>query len=128
MSNTSAFNVEEKTEPKPQMSLVVIYARDIERTKQFYDDVGLSFTSERHGTGPAHYAASMGTLVFEIYPCRSGEVASPLRIGFRVPSVDGTVETLRQRGVKIVASPKDSTWGRRAVVEDPDGNRVELAQ
>ncbi len=120
--------VKDQALPKPSMNLVVIYARDIELAKEFYDALGLSFASEQHGSGPRHYAALMGSLVFEIYPCRTGEGTSPLRFGFRVPSVDGTVEALRSRGVKIVADPKDSSWGRRAVVEDPDGNRVELAQ
>ena len=121
-------SAEECSESKPAMNLVVIYTRDIELAKGFYDSLGLSFTPEKHGSGPQHYSASIGTLVFEIYPCKDGETAGPLRIGFRVPSVDGTIETLRRRGVKIVADPKDSAWGRRAVVEDPDGNRVELAQ
>lgn len=121
-------SAEDRAESKPAMNLVVIDTRDIELAKRFYDSLGLSFTSEKHGSGPQHYSASIGSLVFEIYPCRDGETAGPLRIGFRVPSVDGTVATLRSRGVKIVADPKDSVWGRRAVVEDPDGNRVELAQ
>lgn len=112
----------------PVINLVVIYSRDIELAKEFYNSLGLSFASEKHGSGPQHYAAVIESLVFEIYPCRAGETASSVRIGFRVPSVDGTVETLRRQGVKIVADPKDSAWGRRAVVEDPDGNRVEFAQ
>lgn len=115
-------------ESNPSMNLVVIYAHDLELAKHFYESLGLRFSAEQHGAGAAHFAASMGGLVFEIYPCRDEETSRPLRLGFRVSSVDGTVETLRQRGVKIVAAPKDSRWGRRAVVEDPDGNRVELAQ
>ena len=28
----------------------------------------------------------------------------------------------------VLSPPKDSEWGRRAVVTDPDGHRVELLQ
>lgn len=112
----------------PTLSLVVLQARDVESAKEFYSRLGLSFIAEQHGTGPRHYSATLGQLVFEIYPCRADAPSAPQRVGFRIPSVDETVETLRRRGTLVVTEPKPSSWGRRAVVEDPDGNRVELSQ
>jgi lactoylglutathione lyase len=112
----------------PTLSLVVLQARDVESSKEFYGRLGLSFIAEQHGTGPRHYSATLGQLVFEIYPCREDAPSAPQRIGFCIPSVDETVETLRGRGALVVSEPKPSPWGRRAVVEDPDGNRVELSQ
>jgi predicted enzyme related to lactoylglutathione lyase len=29
-------------------------------------------------------------------------------------------------GATVVSEPRDSPWGRRAVVDDPEGQRVEL--
>ncbi len=110
------------------LNLVVIAARDLEATKDFYGLLGLDFSAEQHGSGPRHYAASSGSTTFEIYPCDKAEFRNPVRIGFQVPVIDHTIEAIRQAGAKIVSMPKDSPWGRRAVVEDPEGNRVELAQ
>ena len=112
----------------PTLSLVVLQARDVESAREFYSRLGLSFIAEQHGTGPRHYSATLGQLVFEIYPRRADAPSAPQRVGFRIPSVDETVETLRRRGTRVVTEPKPSAWGRRAVVEDPDGNRVELSQ
>ncbi len=112
----------------PELSLVVVYAHDLEAAREFYASLGLSLQPEQHGTGPRHYAAMLGGAVFEIYPERNGERKGDLRIGFQVASVDGVIQRLRQRQVPILSEPKESTWGRRAVVEDPDGNRVELTQ
>ena len=110
------------------LNLVVIAARDLEATKDFYGLLGLDFSPEQHGAGPRHYAASSGSTTFEIYPSDKADLRNPVRIGFQVSVIDRTIETFRLAGAKIVSMPKDSPWGRRAVVEDPEGNRVELAQ
>jgi hypothetical protein len=108
------------------LSLLVIQAKNVEAAKDFYTLLGLEFAAEQHGTGPHHYAATLGPLVLEIYPCKADSPRAPLRLGFDVPALEGTLNLLRRRGAKIISEPKDSPWGRRAVVEDPDGNRVEL--
>ncbi|MCI0683166.1 MAG: VOC family protein [Gemmataceae bacterium] len=110
----------------PALSLLVIQVKDIESAREFYSLLGLHFVAEHHGTGPRHYAATLGPLVFEIYPCRNGGMAAPMRLGFRVPFLDETLELLRSRGVRMISEPKESPWGRRAVVQDVDGNHVEL--
>jgi predicted enzyme related to lactoylglutathione lyase len=112
--------------PPPTLSLVVLQSGNIEAAKEFYGLLGLSFVEEQHGKGPRHYAATLGALVLEIYPCQGSNQLSPVRIGFRIPSLDRTLEVLRGRGARIIREAKHSPWGRRAVVEDPDGNRVEL--
>lgn len=112
-----------------QLNLVVIRAADIDRSAEFYRLLGLDFIKHRHGVGPEHYAAELGTMVFEVYPRQNaGGGSSALRVGFQVGSVDATVAVLEGAGARIVSAPKDSPWGRRAVVDDPDGHRVELTQ
>lgn len=110
------------------LNLVVIQAHDLEATKEFYRCLGLTLQREQHGRGPEHYAAEVGSAVFEVYPCRDNATASCVRIGFRISSLEPTLVALRRQSVKILTEPHDSPWGRRAVVEDPDGNRVELTE
>src|SRR3954469_5258686 len=113
----------------PALNLLVIRSPDIDRSARFYELLGLTFTKHAHGTGPEHYAAELGSAVFEIYP-RSDDKdsTSRARLGFRVPTLDQTIAALQHSGAKIVSSPKDTPFGRRAVVDDPDGHRVELTQ
>jgi predicted enzyme related to lactoylglutathione lyase len=111
----------------PTLSLVVIQSADVKAAKEFYRMLGLSFVEEQHGSGPRHLAATLGPLVLEIYPCRGDKPAAPLRMGFQVRSLDETLELLRGSGSRIIREAHDSPWGRRAIVEDPDGNRIELA-
>jgi hypothetical protein len=114
---------------QPALNLLVIRSPDIDRSARFYQLLGLTFTKHGHGTGPEHYAAELSSAVFEIYPRRDdNDSTSSTRLGFRVANLDQTIATLQQGGAKIVSLPKDTPFGRRAVVDDPDGHRVELTQ
>jgi len=114
-------------------SLVVLRTARLDETLGFYRALGLEFAREQHGSGPVHYSSEVGGTILEIYPGSDG-TAPPRQnggatmLGFRVASVDATVAVLLQLGVQVVSAPKDSAWGRRAVVADWDGRAVEITE
>ena len=108
------------------LNLVVIYAKDLEISKEFYQTLGISFLYEQHGRGKKHLSAGLEGIVFEIYPRRDDVETSAVRLGFRVSSVDKAIEDLDLYGVIVLSPPQDSQWGRRAVILDPDGYKIEL--
>lgn len=112
------------------LNLVVLRSADIACAEAFYSCLGLQFSRHRHGSGPEHLAAELaGGGVFEIYPLASdGASTAGARIGFRVPSVNAALAALSDCPAAVVTPAKDSEWGRRAVVADPDGHRVELIE
>ncbi len=108
-------------------NLIVIRSRDLDRAAEFYAALGISFERHSHGNGPLHLANENAGQVFEVYPLgEDGQSTSAARIGFSVPSVDDAYSALLLAGGTGVSAPKLSPWGRRAVVSDPDGHRVEL--
>jgi lactoylglutathione lyase len=108
----------------------VLRFADIGRAAAFYTKLGLQFTLHRHGTGPEHFSAQLpGGAVFELYPLTpDGPSTAGTRIGFKVPSVDAAIAALSDYANAVVSRPKNSEWGRRAVVLDPDGHKVELLE
>jgi len=107
----------------------VLRSPDLARAAAFYSRLGLQFTQHRHGNGPEHYAAELAGGVFELYPLSpDGASTLGIRIGFRVPSVDAALAALSDYPNAVVTPARDSEWGRRAIVSDPDGHRVELLQ
>lgn len=69
--------------------------------------------------------------VFEIYPLQviddPEQSTSGCRVGFTVSSVNATLAELAKGYPRcVVSSPKASKWGYRAVIQDPDGHKVEL--
>ncbi len=110
------------------LNLLVLRVADIDRAAEFYATLGLEFIKHRHGTGPEHYACERSGFVFELYPARdAGEEARGVRLGFVVDNVKATLDMLIERGAEVLSPPKDSPWGRRAVLRDPFGVTVELS-
>lgn len=108
-----------------KLNLLVLKTHHLDRLKEFYSALGVSFVEERHGDGPLHLAARVGEVVIELYPLQNGEADSTTRLGFAVPDLDAVLERL---GAAVVSGPAMTAWGRRAVVKDPDGRKVEVVQ
>jgi len=114
----------------PELNLVVLRSPDLARAVAFYIKLGLQFIQHQHGNGPEHFSAKLGGSVFELYPKVAGgiEITLGTRIGFRVASLDTCIAAFTDYPDAIVSPPKDSPWGRRAVIADPDGHRIELVE
>jgi lactoylglutathione lyase len=110
-----------------QLNLVVVRSHDINESVLFYRKLGLNFIKHQHGSGLEHFASEGSLVTFEIYPCTSeASLTTATRLGFQVDSVDDIVQELEKSA--IISSPKDSPWGRRAIIVDPDGHKIELTQ
>ena len=94
--------------------------------------LGLVFAEERHGNGPVHRSCGIGETVLEIYPGEAGRAGEPpagaTMTGFRVASLDEVLQAIREIGGAVVSGPAAGEWGRRVVVQDPDGRAVEIVQ
>lgn len=111
-------------------NLIVIRSKAIDSLAEFYSLLGCDFKKHSHGKGPEHYAHEVDGAVFEIYPQKEGGPSSlGARIGFEVQSLEDSIRNVKASGRgKVVSESKDSPWGRRAVIDDPEGHRVELIQ
>lgn len=114
----------------PYIHLIVIKTDKPQDLVDFYSALGLTFDHHRHGNGPLHYSATAGSLVLEIYTLPKG-VQHPdntTRLGFTVDTLDAILLKLKGMGISIVSEPVVTEWGYSAVVQDPDGRKVELTQ
>lgn len=116
--------------PEIHVNLIVLRVADLDRSATFYEAMGMEFDRHSHGNGPEHLASVLGDIVFELYPATDKQpVSVSTRTGLCVDDLDATLALVTAvPGVKLVTPIQDSEWGRRAVVADPDGHRVELTQ
>ena len=109
--------------------LVVLRSADTEKSITFYNRIGLKFKAHQHGAGEPHFASEVKQGVFEIYPSsKEYPITRGTRIGFTVKSIDAILKEFAGSPSSICMPPKDSKWGRRAVLLDPDGHKVELLE
>lgn len=108
-----------------KLNLLVLRTPRLEDMRTFYSALGASFQREQHGDGPEHYAATLADdFVLELYPRVDGATPDPgLRLGIKV---DNIREALGAIGQSV--APRQTQWGLRALVHDPDGRTVELVE
>lgn len=112
-----------------RFGLVVLRSPQLEVVADFYRLLGIDFIKEKHGKGPEHFAGRVGDAILEIYPLKQGSSIEPgSRIGFTVANLEELVKKLCSAGVMIIEEAKQTKWGYRAVVRDPDGRAVELSE
>lgn len=111
-----------------ELKLIVVRTSDPAKLADFYTLLGLSFHHHRHGNGPWHYSAQIKESVFEIYPLSKTQSKADenLRLGFSINDFDHSVELLRNRNTRFITEPMATEWGIMAVIEDPDGRKIEL--
>ncbi|MCA9176466.1 MAG: hypothetical protein KDB14_18390 [Planctomycetales bacterium] len=115
--------------PAAALHLLVIRSLAPDRTVQFYEQLGLTFCREQHGSGPVHWSTNLADTLLEVYPAQSEqEVDRSTRLGLRLADVESTATELRQCDVVVVSEPRETSRGLCAVVKDPDGRSVELLQ
>jgi lactoylglutathione lyase len=108
------------------LNLLVLRAQDPDQLAAFYAQLGLSFQREQHGSGLPHHSSRAGGSVFEIYPCiNPREATTNTRIGFQVASIDAVIAAC---AAPVLSQPKLTPWGKRAVIQDPEGHKVELVE
>lgn len=66
----------------------------------------------------------------EIYPLPGSVTVADntTRLGFGVPRLDELIARLMEQQVIVLTMPVKTEWGYRAVVQDPDGRKVELTE
>src|SRR5262245_16515099 len=111
------------------VNLLVLRCKDIEITRRFYEQLGLTFVEEQHGTGPQHYASESGGFVLELYPAAEGQAPDNVRIGFSTPFLaDLSGNLLHSSDVNILKPPYATADRAVMLLQDPDDRKVELSQ
>jgi len=107
--------------------LIVYYVDSIEQSKYFFELLGLSFTKEKHGDGPVHFSTTLSKTVLELYPNNERNGITRTRLGLELPTPIlpdiKAIENLSDKPVDIMSLDNDKKY---AVLEDPNGNKIDL--
>jgi len=49
-------------------------------------------------------------------------------VGFEVTDLDSTVKKLKEKRVKFFKRPKEEPFGKHAIIQDPDGHLISIAE
>ena len=100
---------------------MVIRCQDLEKSKRFYESLGLVFQKEKHGHGVEHYSSEQNGMVFELYPNNGLAPNDDIRLGFKLENIHQIIKDL-----DIVSSYEFDT-NIVYIVKDPDCRKIELS-
>ena len=49
-------------------------------------------------------------------------------VGFEVGDLDSSVKKLKEKKVKFYKKPKEEPFGKHAIIKDPDGHLISIAE
>lgn len=119
-----------------ELGHIVLYVRDLERSRRFYGevlgwreatrlgDVGAMFSS-----GRTHHELLLLEVGPDAHPIPQGRRVGLYHFGLKIGESDdelrGAIERLQEEGVTIVGTA-DHTVTHSVYIVDPDGNEIEL--
>ena len=107
-----------------------LLTKDVAAAKRFYGDLfGWRFEDTKRGDRPYVLARSGGTLVAGIVDVTANANAGPQWLSYMaVADVDKTVAQVQSDGGKVLVEPRNLPNARAAVIADPQGAPLGLAQ
>ena len=106
--------------------MAMLISDDLQRSRDFYRDVlGLKVRNDSPGWIDFDLG---GKVVLGLHPPTEDIQVTPgsLQLGFEVADVDAYIEDARAKGARIVLEPKDESFGRLALILDPDGYTIQV--
>ncbi|MGI0020205.1 MAG: VOC family protein [Nitrososphaera sp.] len=111
-----------------KVGAVILLVSDMQASTKFYKDVlGLPLkTKSKEWTE----FFKDGTVIALNLAKKKSMVGSGIGmlVGFMVSDMDATVKELKAKKVKFFKKPKDEPFGKHAVIEDPDGHLISIAE
>ena|SRR5947209_3692292 len=122
-----------------ELGHIVLYVRDLERSRQFYrdvlgwaevgGDVPLGMPAAAFTSGRTHHELLLIPVGPDATPIPRGRRVGMYHFGLKVGESDdelrAALQSLRDAGV-VVAGASDHTVTHSLYIEDPDGNEIEL--
>jgi lactoylglutathione lyase len=69
--------------------------------------------------------------VLALHPARKKsnlKTGSGILVGFEVSDLGSTMKNLREKKVRFFKRPKEEPFGKHAIVQDPDGHLISIAE
>jgi len=120
-----------------KISAIILLVADAPKLVSFYRDV-LEMEVKQESEDWIELSTKEGSTVLALYPSRDNKKPSNVKqglndgrstlIGFNVSDLDSVCKELENRGVSFYKRPAEESFGKHAIIEDPEGNLISIAE
>ena len=111
-----------------RVGAVILLVSDMENSIRFYKET-LNLPLKSQSEDWTEFFSN-GT-VLALHPAKkknTPKTGSNTLIGFMVDDLGATAKYLNEKNVKFFKEPKDEPFGKHAIIQDPDGHLISIAQ
>jgi catechol 2,3-dioxygenase-like lactoylglutathione lyase family enzyme len=107
-----------------RIGAVILLVSDMKRSTRFYRDV-LGMKLKEQSKDWTEFS-KRGT-VLALHPSKNKRNNSML-VGFNVSDFDDVVNGLKKKKVKFYKKPREESFGKHTIIQDPDGHLISIVQ
>jgi lactoylglutathione lyase len=111
-----------------KLGAIILLVSDMDNSTRFYRDV-LNLPIKSQSKDWIEFFNR--ETVLALHPARKARQPSlqgNVLVGFMVSDLEAEVELLQRKNVKFFKRLKDEPFGKHAIIEDPDGHLISLAE
>jgi lactoylglutathione lyase len=112
-----------------KVGAVILLVSNMEKSIRFYSDI-LALPVKSRAKDWTEFFKNDTVLALHPAPKKKKtlKTGSGILVGFEVTDLDSTVKKLKEKRVKFFKKPKEEPFGKHAIVQDPDGHLISIAQ
>jgi lactoylglutathione lyase len=112
-----------------KVGTVILLVSDMDRSATFYEEV-LGLPIKTRSSDWVEFFTRETTL--SLHPVKNSSKIKPstggVLVGFMVGDLESTAKILEEKKVKFFKKPKNESFGKHAIIEDPDGYLISIAE
>jgi catechol 2,3-dioxygenase-like lactoylglutathione lyase family enzyme len=115
--------------PFRKVGAVILLVSNMEKSIKFYSEI-LELPIKTRSKDWTEFFNNDTVLALHPAPKKKGilKTGSGTLVGFEVTDLGSTVKKLKEKRVKFFKRPKEEPFGRHAIVRDPDGHLISIAE
>ena len=106
---------------------VHVYTPQLERVRRFYEE-GLGVRPSGHSPAWLPFELDGATFALHAVQHDDDRPVDHVNLTFVVDNIEAAVERCKQHGATVLRGLADEAFGRRAILQDPDGRKFEVVQ
>jgi lactoylglutathione lyase len=112
-----------------KVGAVILLVSKMEKSVEFYSDI-LELPVKTRSKDWTEFFNNGTMLALHPAPKKKKtlKTGSGTLVGFEVTDLDSTVKKLKEKRVKFFKRPKEEPFGKHAIVQDPDGHLISIAE
>jgi lactoylglutathione lyase len=111
-----------------RLGAAILLVENMERSVTFYRDI-LGMKIKMESPDWVEFVNESRSAVLALHPARIKSTRSPnMLVGFNIGDIENVCKDLEKKNVKFYKKLTQESFGKHAIIEDPDGHFISLAE